>query len=232
MSPQLSSYQRERKLQELHQSAANLTRYACMVSSQHIQDGTVRGQFNWDVANYVRQVLSDVRNASRTIDDGIRQIQLWHTELQPHIFASKKVIGLRAGFYQLFDGVKLCRSRASCVVGLPMMAHGANNVYENGVHLWAGNDDATGLVRRLYRYVAEELGNDPIEGDIAYGKADIALSLYSLYRTVPKSDSWKLFRRIPSDFERAHKAMGKGALALDAAATGVTVDQLYEDMKK
>lgn len=49
---------------ELHQSAANLTRYACIVSSRHIRDGALRGRFNRDMAYYVRQILEDVRNES------------------------------------------------------------------------------------------------------------------------------------------------------------------------
>lgn len=184
------------------------------------------------MAYYVRQVLVDVRNGRIRTEDGIKQIQSWHLELQPNINTTKGIVGLRAGVYQLFDALELCRSPATCVIGLPMAAHGANNVYENGSNLWTGRDDASGPVRKLYRYAAEELGGEAIDGDIKYGEVDIGLSLYSLLRRVPKNGAWKLFRRIPSDFERAYKAMGKGALGLDVMSTGFTLEKVHKDRQE
>lgn len=49
MSSLSASYQRDRQLEALHQSAANLTQYACIVSARHIKDGVLRGQFNRDM---------------------------------------------------------------------------------------------------------------------------------------------------------------------------------------
>ncbi|HCN44666.1 MAG TPA: hypothetical protein DIT18_02565 [Pseudomonas sp.] len=232
MSTKPSPYKLDSQMQALHQSAANLTQYACIVSARHIKDGVLRGQFNRDMAYYVRQVLSDVRSAKVSPGEGLKQIRSWHDELKPHFDTGSGIVGLRAALYQIFDGFDLCRSRAGCIVGLPMIAHGTNNFYENGHNLWTGRSDATGPVRWVYRRTARWMGKDPIKGDIAYGSVDISLSAVSLFRPVPKKGAWKLFRYIDSDMQSAYKRVGKIALVLDGAATWMTMEKLYGDVNK
>lgn len=203
-----------------------------MVSARYIEDGVLRGQFNRDMAYYVRLVLEDVRNGIARAEDALKKIQALHRELQPNFEYAKGVIGLRAAFYQFSDGRDLCRTRAGCVVGGPMMAHGINNFWENGLNLWTGRSDTTGPVRWLYRSAAGWMGKDPVEGDIAYGYVDVALSGVSLLRPVPKKDAWKLFKYMDSDKQRAYERTGKAALLFDALSTGVTIRQLIEDLQE
>lgn len=231
MSTRPSPYRLDNQLSELHQSAANLTRYVCIVSSRHIKDGVLRGRFNRTMAYYVRQVLADVRNGKIRADEGLAQIEVEHKGLT-QVETTEALIGLRAGIYQFADGASICRSVATCVYGLPAAIHGANNVYENGSNLWTGKADAVGPVRKLYRSAAESLGRKAIEGDIAYGSVDIFLSGYALLRKIPKKGSWKLFRRMPADLERAYKQMGKGALIGDVSATGLTINKLREELEE
>lgn len=232
MSTRPSPYRLDNQLSELHQSAANLTRYACIVSSRHIKDGVLRGRFNRTMAYYVRQILVDVRSAKIPPEDGLKQVQSWHDELKPHFDTGSGVVGLRAALYQIFDGADLCRSRAGCVIGLPMAVHGFNNFYENGRNLWTGRSDTTGPVRWAYRSAAGWMGEDPVRGDIAYGAVDITFSAVSFLRPVPKKGAWKLFRYIDSDMQFAYAKMGKGALFLDSLATGLTMKKLHEDVNK
>lgn len=217
---------------ELHQSAANLTQYACIVSSRHIRDVGIRARFNRQVTLYARQILQEVRSAKISIEEGLKQIQSLHKELQPHFDTGSGVVGLRAGLYQVFDGANLCRSRAGCIIGLPMIAHGFNNIYENGLNLWAGRSDTTGPVRWVYRRAAGWMGKDPVKGDVAYGSVDISFSAVSLLRPVPKRNARKLFRYLDSDLQRAYARTGKIALSLDSLATGLTIKKLHDDMNK
>lgn len=76
------------------------------------------------------------------------------------------------------------------------------------------------------------MGKDPVQGDIAYGSVDIALSGVSLLRPVPKKDAWKLFKYMDSDMQNAYEKTGKIALLLDALATGVTIRQLIENLQE
>lgn len=232
MTKRPSPYRLQQESWELHQSAVNLTQYACMVSSRYIKDGALRGRFNRDMAYYVRQVLEDVRSAKASTEDGLKQIKTWQDELNPHFDTGVGVIGLRAALYQIFDGADLCRSRVGCIIGLPMITHGINNFYENSHNLWTGRSDATGPVRWAYRRGARWMGEDPVKGDIAYGSVDISFSAVSLLRPVPKRGAWKLFGYIRSDMQSAYRKMGKVAVVLDGAATGFTMEKLYEDVNK
>jgi hypothetical protein len=181
---------------------------------------------------YVRQVLEEVRSAKISTEDGLKRIGMEHTALDATIETFKASVGLRAGMYQISDGVSMCRSRAGCVIGLPEILHGINNVYENGWNLWEGGGDTVGPVRKLYRGAAEGLGKKPVDGDNAYRTVDIFMSSYSLLRKVPKAGSWKLFRRLPSDLERAYRSMGKTSLVLDIGATVITADQMRQDIQE
>lgn len=216
---------------ELHQSAVNLTRYACIVSSRHIRDIAQRGQFNRTMAYYVRQILQDVRNGRIRTDEGMKKIEVEHKRLTK-VETTEAIIGFRAGIYQFADGLKICRSIPTCSYGLPAMIHGANNVYENGGKLWTGDAGFAGPVRKMYRSAAKSLGKREVDGDVAYGSADILLSGYALLRKVPKKDSWKLFKRLPEDLEHAYKQMGKISLVGDMTATGLTLKNLRKDLEE
>ena len=67
---------------------------------------------------------------------------------------------------------------------------------------------------------------------IAYESVDISFSAVSLLRPVPKRGACKLFRYIDSDMQSAYRKMGKSAVAMDWAATGFTMEKLYEDLSK
>ncbi|WP_139302287.1 DUF4225 domain-containing protein, partial [Pseudomonas syringae] len=79
------------------------------------------------------------------------------------------------------------------------MAHGANNVYENGRNLWEGRSDTEGPVRKGYQAAAKAVGYEAREGNLAYGSADLAMSVYGVTKLVLKPDSWRLFRYIRTD---------------------------------
>lgn len=214
---------------ELHQSTANLTRYACIVSSRHIRDVAVRARFNRAMVYSVRQVLEEVRSAKISVEEGLKKIEEEHKGLTK-IQTTEALIGLRAGIYQFADGLEVCRSVVTCTYGLPAMIHGANNAYENGGKLWTGDAGFAGPVRKLYRNAAEGLGKRAVDGDVAYGSVDIFLSGYALLRKVPKKGSWMLFRRSPTDLERAYKQMGKVSLVGDSSATVLTIKSLLKDV--
>ncbi|WP_439857409.1 DUF4225 domain-containing protein [Pseudomonas syringae] len=63
-----------------------------------------------------------------------------------------------------------------------LVAHGANNVYENGRNLWDGGTNTEGPVREAYQGAAKFMGAEEAEGDIAYGVADLGLSAFGIAR--------------------------------------------------
>lgn len=227
MNSRPSPYQLHNEFWELHQSASNLTRYACIVSSRYIRDGALRGRFNREMAYYVRQVLEDVRNGKLRTDEAARLIEREHKSLSR---VSLEVGGVIAGGFMTATGIGLCYGSAMtlCSVGAPMIAHGANNMYENGMNLAHGRTDTVGPLKKVYRVAAVAAGGTESNGDVAYGSVDVALSIYGFFRPVPKPGTWQLFRPIRKDYVPAYKLMNKGALLFEGIMSGWTAYQTYQ----
>lgn len=236
MNSRPSPYQLQNELWELHQSAANLTRYACIVSSRYIRDGALRGRFNREMAYYVRQVLEDVRNGRLTVDEGLLTIETEHKHLQKSSHeVGKQVAGLISGGVVAATGVGICYASvglACGVAGLPMIAHGSNNMYENGRNLWTGRSDVVGPVRGLYQKASVAVGGTENQGSMAYWLADMGLAGYGVFRSVVKPGSWKLFHRIPTDYVPAYKQMGKGARIFEMYIAWLTYNQIADEAEK
>lgn len=218
---------------ELHQSAANLTQYACIVSSRHIRDVGMRARFNRQVTLYARQLLLDVRDAKVSVEDALKAIALEHGYLiERSVTIGRQGLGLVAGTYQLVGGVSLCATGSGCIIGLPLTLHGTNNIYENFENLRTGRDDTVGPVRALYQQGATALGGKPSHGNMAYFGTDIGLSVHGLLKKVRRPGRWKLFKYIDSDFMRAYQGMSKFSLWTDVGADASTLEQAYQESKK
>ncbi|VVO58450.1 hypothetical protein PS898_00661 [Pseudomonas fluorescens] len=112
-----------------------------------------------------------------------------------------------------------------------MMAHGANNVYENGRNLWEGSSDTQGPVRKGYQKVAKIIGGGEFEGNMAYGTVDLGLSVYGAGRLILKPDAWRLFRYVRADYIRGHEGSSKISLLIESVSGAATVDALYREVK-
>lgn len=143
-----------------------------------------------------------------------------------------KQIGFVAGGAQVYGGASLCVGSlglACAAYGAPMIAHGLNNMYENGYYLLY-REDQSGTLRDAYRYAAAKLGYGNNQADLAYGVVDISLSAYGAGRKVlaPREKSWSLFRNIESDYIKGWQEASKTAMALDLTSGSVTGWQMYQ----
>jgi len=112
-----------------------------------------------------------------------------------------------------------------------MMAHGANNLYENSRNLLESRSDTQGPVRKLYHEGAKLLGGSASHGNMAYGTVDLGLSAYGVGRMVLKPDAWRLFRYIHADYIRSYKTMGSSALIFEGISDSVTGRSMYREYK-
>ncbi|WP_434570778.1 DUF4225 domain-containing protein [Pseudomonas sp. Z3-8] len=213
------------------QAAANLSNQACTLAARHISDGTLRIQFNREVAYYARGIVNDVAQGRKSPEQGLQAIKDEQGSLLEQSWEiAKKGAGAIAGAMQIATGGGICYVSAGtlCLVaGVPIMAHGANNVYENGRNLWEGRSDTEGPVRQGYHAVSKTFGGGDRGGNIAYGMVDLTMSVYGLGRMVVKKDTWRLFRYVDADRIRAYKTMGKDALILEGASNTMTIRSIY-----
>uniref|UniRef100_UPI0030D81EF0 DUF4225 domain-containing protein n=1 Tax=Pseudomonas sp. RA_15y_Pfl2_54 TaxID=3088704 RepID=UPI0030D81EF0 len=148
---------------------------------------------------------------------------------------AKKGAGAIAGAMQVIAGGGICYASAGtlCLVaGVPMMAHGANNIYENGRNLLEDRTDTEGLVRKGYQTIAKSVGYEAREGNLAYSTADLGLSVYGLSRYILKPDAWRLFRYVRADYVRSYKGMGVSAWGLEIHTDFQTGKQIYQETTK
>ena len=75
------------------------------------------------------------------------------------------------------------------------------------------------------------MGGGNFEGNMAYGAVDLGMSVYGLGRYVLKSDAWRLFRYVSTDYAQAYNLAGKKVLAAEALADGVTISALVEEIR-
>ncbi|MEX5575425.1 DUF4225 domain-containing protein [Pseudomonas lijiangensis] len=223
------------ELWEVSQAATLLAGQACTVAARHINDGILRLQFNREVAYYARSIVRDVEQGNKTSEQGLKAIEDEQKSLLSQSFEiGQKGIGVIAGGFQVAGGAGVCYATMGTLClffGLPLMAHGTNNVYENGRNLVTGCSDTEGPLRKGYQKLARISGYDDCIGNVGYGLSDLMLSGYGLGRSVLKPDSWRLFKYIHTDYIRAYQITPPKVFAIERMADSITLESTIEQWK-
>lgn len=235
-------------LWEVQAASKQLNTTASTLMHKHITNGALKLKFSQTVALHGKCLMQDFEQGKKTKREVLQEIKneersLWDQSKE----ITFKGIGLVAGVMQFVGGGGICYASAGtmCVIlGAPLMAHGVNNVYENGRYFIDGNADHVGLVRQSYRGVAGKLGYDESYGDVAYYGVDLGLSvggLVSRSATLKPVESWnqlphakrfKLFRYSAEDYLRGYQAASHPALLTEAGADVVTLDALHSELNR
>ncbi|MCF5707323.1 DUF4225 domain-containing protein [Pseudomonas syringae] len=220
-------------LWKVSQAATFLAGQACTLAARHINDGTLRLQFNREVAYYARGIVEDVESGRKSVDEGLRAIKTEQEGLlSQSLQIGKKSVGLLAGTLQVSSGAAVCYASVGtlCLLfGVPLMAHGANNIYENGRNLLETRSDTEGPTRKVYQQLSKLAGGTEFHGNMAYGGVDIGLSLYGLARLVVKPDAWKLFAYVRADKIRGYQAVSKKVFFIERMGDAVTIESVYKE---
>ncbi|MFS2161872.1 DUF4225 domain-containing protein [Pseudomonas sp. Pseusp122] len=218
------------------QAAANLMNQACTISARHIKNSTLRIQFNREVSYYARAIVNDVAEGRKSPEQALKDIKSEQNSLlSQSMEVAQKGIGAVVGALQFAAGVGICYGSVGtlCLLaGAPMIAHGANNVYENGRNILENRSDTQGPVRQGYQSISKWLGGEEAEGNIAYGVMDLGLSAYGVGRLMLKPDAWRLFRYIRTDYVRAYEDSTKLTLSFGAASDMATLNSIHQEAKK
>ncbi|MPQ69544.1 MULTISPECIES: DUF4225 domain-containing protein [unclassified Pseudomonas] len=213
------------------QAARKLGSQASTLGARHIKDGALRLQFNREVSYYARSIVIDVELGKKSPEQGLKELKDEQKSLLSQSLAvAQKGVGAIAGAFQFATGAGICYASAGTLclfAGVPMMAHGTNNMYENGRNLLRGRSDTQGPVRKGYQAIAKTLGGGELEGNMAYGAMDLTMSAYGVGRMVLKPDSWRLFRYVNTDYIRAYKAIGKNSLVFEGVSDALTGRSMY-----
>ncbi|MFJ4348995.1 DUF4225 domain-containing protein [Pseudomonas sp. NPDC089401] len=221
---------------EVNAAASRLISQGCWVSSQALRDRRLQMEFDRELAYYARRVVDDVYYRKLSPEEALEALDAESKSLRWQEYRiMSQVLGLIGGAGQVIAGGSMCVGTVGvgCVVGGgALLAHGGNNLYENGRGLYEGRNDVEGPVRKAYQHASEYFGFSSREGNMAYLSSDIAISLGALGRKVLKPGAWKLFKYYQMDKEAIIRQMGVVPLLTETAVNGSTARQLYEESKK
>ncbi|MDC9819876.1 DUF4225 domain-containing protein [Pectobacterium polonicum] len=132
-------------------------------------------------------------------------------------------LGFVGGGLQLVAGAGIAGTGAGIIPGTLMMAHGFNNVIENGYYLLY-RESYTGPVRFVYRQIGSQLGLPNNNSDIIYTFVDIGLSINGLLGYRLAEDAQRLYRFINADLLWGMKNMGMKLMSKNDIFLEVTFD--------
>ncbi len=198
----------------VRQAAKSVTMHASTLGSLYIKDGVYRSKFIRDVDRWGQCLVNDYNNGKKSKSDVLTAFTKEKKSLtEQGILITKKGVGLVAGVMMVMGSAATCVGSAGslCAMSTPVLAHGLNNVYENGKYFYDGDTNATGWVRDFYQKVAISAGNFLIGngeewrryGDIAYYGVDLSMSVYGAFSRsstlipIPLKNTYSGFRPIP-----------------------------------
>jgi hypothetical protein len=116
-------------------------------------------------------------------------------------------VGFVSGSLQFVTGVGVASSGASAPFGGLLIAHGINNIVENGYFLLY-RESYTGPLKFIYEGVGELVGIDKKDADVIYTVVDLSLSINSLLGVRLEDDAVRLYRYVNTDLLWGLKEMG------------------------
>lgn len=116
-------------------------------------------------------------------------------------------VGFVSGSLQFVAGVGIAGSGASAPLGGLLIAHGINNVIENGYFLlYRGN--YTGPLKFVYEEVGALFDIEKRDADVIYTFVDLSISMNSLLGMRLEEDAVRLYRYVNTDLLWGLKEMG------------------------
>ena len=245
----------------VRKAGKGLTMQATSLANRHIRSGVLKNQFVREIDRFEQCLVNDVERGKKTKEQALTEMKREQSSLmeQSSLIASKG-IGVIAGAMQVAAGGAICIYSAAslCSIGALLVAHGANNMYENGKYFVDGEEDATGLVREAYQGAAEFAGYPKSYGNMAYYGVDLALSGYGVFAKTttvknaaetyqivsktnlkpmpwtksPKAKQLKLFRYSAEDYLRGYQASSRLSLGAESVSDSFTTYSLYKEVRK
>lgn len=135
-------------------------------------------------------------------------------------------------------GIALCSTGMGCMLGAPLIAHGANGIYEGGIGFYEGNSDVQGPLREGYKSAAKALGFKESVGNLAYDLVDFGISVKGKLKLIPKLNEYgnpkkNLFFKeyAQKDLEYAYKQMSSKFLVFEMISDAISISKLRDDVK-
>ncbi|MGB7800763.1 DUF4225 domain-containing protein [Buttiauxella sp.] len=193
----------------------------------------VEGRIDLNAATYfLQQEYNYLKKASD--DLSAQRVQQWviieaEKEAEVERNGWKKLVIKQIGFVgggtQILAGYGACAGTLGlgcAAFGGTLIAHGTNNMYENGYYLLY-RKEKVGYVKQVYQIVAKEAGFTEKQGQNAFAVVDLGLSAKGLFGKAIKPDARRIFNYINADKIMGWKKMTKKELFIELANDAITL---------
>lgn len=214
-------------IHDVAKSATDLISFGCTLGAMHFDDGVIQLQFNTFIAAYANGIVKAVEDGAISAWQGIQEIKREYAELSEKAsFYAQNLVGVLGGAVQVEAGVALSTTVVGAPVGVMLVAHGTNNIYEGFGNIYNGPDapNTIGPTRHFYRQVFNGSSN----GDMAYYTGDLVMSMLGMAKKVRTPGSVELFLKDPINYKRAYQQAGKTTLAFEALVDYYSVKSMIK----
>lgn len=239
----------------LNRISNSLRKEAMEIANIHIYSQEVRLKFLMDIEQFITKNEWEVKNYCLSLSTGLDNIEDMREQLAEQHNAIQlnkikqyayiqtvnnknnstktlflKQVGFVGGSMQVIAGYGACTGSIGLLcssLGVGLISHGTNNMYENGYYLLF-REKTNGYLRGGYRSLSKKLGYGNYEADMAYNFVDLTLSAGSMANPTLKPGAFKLFRYIDTDFITTWKLMTPSALFTEGFLDTVTIYSTYD----
>ena len=219
--------------------ARRLLKCADELCEKHLYHDDIKQAFKQEVEVFANDIVEQVDSGAMTYEEGAKKIKAEEKSLweQSWIWI-KNGLSILGGAGLTLTGLSLCATQFGYIIGVPMVAHGLNDIYEGGLGIYNSimnmiddddrEIDVDGPLKKAYQFIAEKLGYHSSIGDTFYDLLDITGSVYGKVRLIPKLNEYgdpvfKLFRYGRQDFIRAYERMSKKMLTFEITSDLVSI---------
>ena len=219
--------------------AQHLIDCADELCEKHLYYPEVKSEFKSDVENFAYQIVDQVESGQKSYEQGSAELKQEEKDLYQQsadwVLNGLSILG---GMAMVGAGIALCSTGMGCMLGAPLIAHGANGIYEGGIGFYEGNSDVQGPLREGYKSAAKALGFKESVGNLAYDLVDFGISVKGKLKLIPKLNEYgnpkkNLFFKeyAQKDLEYAYKQMSSKFLVFEMISDAISISKLRDDVK-
>jgi len=201
--------------------AKELIQCAEEVCEKHLYYPEIKQAFMDDVTTFAQQIVTEVESGQKPYEQGRDELKAEEKELleQAKDWLSNG-ISILGGIGMTMAGVALCTTGWGCIIGAPLVLHGANGIEEGVRGIIAGDRNQSGFLKDAYKASARGLGFDEGVGELAYNLVDLGISVHGKLQLIPKLNEYgnpvrKLFYYGRKDLEMAYRQMSGKLLSAE-----------------
>ncbi|EMD1719437.1 DUF4225 domain-containing protein [Providencia stuartii] len=219
--------------------AQHLIDCADELCEKHLYYPDIKNAFQSQVEAFAYLIVDQVESGQKSYEQGSAELkQEEKSLLEQSLNWLTNGLSIFGGVGMVWAGGALCGTGLGCIIGAPLIAHGANGIYEGVEGLVEGRDDIDGPLRKGYQIAAKELGFNESVGNLTYDLIDLGISVHGKLKLVPKLNEFgdpkkNLFIKeyARQDLEKAYKQMSDKLLSIEILSDTINLFKIKDDIQ-